>query len=33
MRATLQLTGAPPVTYTIVGTVSLIEDDNDTPDN
>jgi len=33
MRATLQLTGAPPVTYAIVGTVSLIEDDNDTPDN
>jgi hypothetical protein len=28
MRATLQLTGAPPVTYDIVGSVSLIEDND-----
>jgi hypothetical protein len=32
MRATLQLTGAQPVTYDVVGSVSLIED-NDNPDD
>jgi hypothetical protein len=31
MRATLQLTGAQPVTYDVLGSVSLIED-NDNPD-
>jgi hypothetical protein len=31
MRATLQLTGAPPVTYDVVGSVSLIEE-NDNSD-
>jgi hypothetical protein len=31
MRATLQLTGGTPVTYDVVGTISLIEE-NDTPD-
>jgi len=32
MRATLQLTGAPPVTYDIVGSVSLIEDNDNSED-
>ncbi|MGA8938958.1 MAG: hypothetical protein WB439_07325 [Acidobacteriaceae bacterium] len=33
MRATLQLTGGQPVTYDVVGSVSLIEDnDNSSPD-
>jgi hypothetical protein len=31
MRATLQLTGAQPVTYDVVGSVSLIEE-NDNSD-
>jgi hypothetical protein len=33
MRATLQLTGGQPTTYDVVGTISLIEDDNDSPDD
>ena len=32
MRVTLQLTGAPPVTYDIVGSVSLIEDNDNSED-
>jgi hypothetical protein len=31
MRATLQLTGAQPITYDVVGSVSLVED-NDNSD-
>jgi hypothetical protein len=32
MRATLQLTGAPPVTYDVLGSVSLIEDNDNSDD-
>jgi hypothetical protein len=28
MRVTLQLTGAPPITYDVLGTVSLVEDND-----
>ena len=33
MRATLQLTGAEPVTYDVVGSVSLIEENDNSNDN
>ena len=32
MRATLQLTGAEPVTYDVVGSVSLIEENDNSED-
>jgi hypothetical protein len=30
MRATIQATGGPPLTFDVVGTISLVEDNEET---